>query len=473
MIFKNPEFKKNIKLEFSATRLLIPALLLLLAVWIGWGTGSTKSWSVLPATYKQGQSLTFWMFGFGFIFSIIWGSYLASNSLFGEMRQKTWDFMRMSSLRPEKILFGKLFGATSVVWVITLLGILPILLVASDYLFIGGGYHRPAIHVITSLFSALIFWMILSYSFVMLAGVYNYSRDSRHTTIGAVLLVLVMGLFIGGFISTNYAEEFKISEACTSYRVVGKLGPMQCIVQNPYIIDGVKYTLGKVDMVDWYGFQLFSLDALAFTLIFAGCWSVMALYRTLRSSLQYMDTPYIWPIFLTTTALFINGFFYSNVVFKDYAKISAIFFALSIIPVCIKEAGNKIAYRQLYESLKNKNYKDAFRLTPLWAISFAFFAILSPIISLDSNSFLGFYIACLLYLVRDILAIHVISWRKSVRMPIVGISLYLFLIYVLLPLITRSSLWESSDRLVLHIAIILGLLIPFRKGLKTIMGREL
>lgn len=458
MIYNNPEFKKNIKLEFSATRLLIPAFILALTAWIGWSVGEVKSWENTPLEYEKAQSLTYWMFGFGFIFSIIWGSYLASNSLLGEMRQKTWDFMRMSSLAPEKILFGKLFGATSVVWVITLLGVLPTILIASDHLFIGGGYHRPLIITLASLCGAITFWMVLSYAFVMLAGIYNYSKnDSRHTTIGSVLLVLILGLIVGAAISTNYGEEFKIYDACRG--LIGPNGPMPCQIQNPHIIDGIKYALRDIHMVNWYGIEFFPLDTIALGLMFCAFWTVIGLYRTLRSSLQYMDAPYIWPVFWLGAAFYLNGFSYEDNLYTTSILRLTVFFALSIGLTCVKESRNLISYRQLYESLKNKKYKEAYRLTPLWLISLVLFAFTSPLLLISSGNlpsgynFSLFYLSIILLAVRDIFAIHLISWRQSVRIPTVGIAVYLLLMYVLAPFLFGIIFGKTSGAMSLFMPI--------------------
>ena len=133
MIFRNPEFIKNVKLEFSLTRFVIPVILLFLFIWICWSAGHDNvTWkSQYSLEQIKAQSLFSWLCGFGFLFTIIWCSYLVSNSLLEEIKLKTWDFVRMSSISPLKILVGKMSGAPSVVWVITLLGVLPCLIYAA------------------------------------------------------------------------------------------------------------------------------------------------------------------------------------------------------------------------------------------------------------------------------------------------------------------------------------------------------
>lgn len=514
MIYKNPEFKKNIKLEFSPTRILIPAFIFALVAWISWSVGTPKEWDTTPINYSKAESLTYGMFSFGFVFSIVWGSYLASNSLFGEMRQKTWDFMRMSSISPQKILFGKLFGSTFVVWVISLLGIIPTILIASTNLFIADSYHRPVFWTVASLISSTIFWMILSYSCVMLAGTYTSSRNSRHTTIGAVIGVLIAGSFIGQMMSLSYENEFELLDRCRYLATA--TDKTLCYARSPIIINGIHYSINDPQFFHWYNFKLFRLDAFTFIIIFSALWAVIGLYRTLRSSLQYKDSPYMWPIFLISSGFFLNGFGYSDRTVPEYITGISLFVAFSIVPVCIKEASHKIAYRQLYESLKAKEYKEAFRLTPLWAISLLCFICIAPFIflcagQLSEDQYTGkgevnvqilpvqyclFYASLILFAVRDIIAIHVISWHKSVRLPIVGVAVYFLLIYVLAPFIfdllqgstssgmsyftplTPTSAHVNGPEkvnlmifMLIHVSLMIALLIPFRKGLKTVLGK--
>jgi hypothetical protein len=385
MFINNPEFKKNLKLEFSWVKLLVPVFMLAITAWLGWSNTDSDSWRRLPDIYKNSESLTFWMFGFGFIFSIVWGSYLASNSFFGEVRQKTWDFVRMSPLTPDKILVGKLFGATSSVWMITLIGIIPIILFASSGLFLNDGYHRPAYETLISLTSALIFWMILSYSFVLLNGLYTSSKDSRHNTISVVLLALVGGLFIGGFISASYQMEYRLNAYCNYH--VKSLNSTPCNDTIDLTYNGINYTKSNIRTVNWYDTKLFPLDSIAYILGFFALWSVVGTYRNLQKSLQYKISPIIWPVFIISTVIFLYGFYWDNRELGQIFFLGALLTALLTIPVSIKESRNTIQYRQWFENLKVKNYKESFRNTPLWVLSLLFFLIASPVIFLMEKNY--------------------------------------------------------------------------------------
>ena len=78
------------------------------------------------------------------------------------------------------------------------------------------------------------------------------------------------------------------------------------------------------------------------------------------------------------------------------------------------------------------------------------FAITSPFLFISSGSlastynFSLFYMSFILLAVRDVFAIHLISWRKSVRMPTVGIAVYLLLMYGLAPFLAGIIFGKNS-----------------------------
>lgn len=459
MIFNNAEFKKNIKLEFTTARATIPILILLIFLWISWTSGRGHFNFPFPDFYKNAESATTGMFVFGFIFSIIWGAYLASNSLIGEMQQKTWNFVRMSSLSPSKIMFGKIFGAPAIVWTISLLGILPIIIFTSAYLFPQGGFHRPYELTILSLIASLFFWMLMTYAGVMLIGLYNYSQDAKHTTIGAVILTIVIGLFIGGTIMSQYNNEFSIHRACDYFKPTPE-NPI-CTAKNQHTIDGATYSAKEIKLINWYNFTFFPLTATAGIIAFFSCWSLIGLYRTLRRELEYRDSPYIWPIFLVTTAFFLNGFGYDERTISFYLRLVIYGFAASVIIVLTKEAQNMVTYKKIHMNFKSKNYREAYRASPLWLISYGCFIIFAPFLFMSAGNlnpfgydyitdlspkdmvngfqtFFFFYVSMILLSTRDIIMLHLISWRAQHKSPTLGFAIYMFFIYILIPMVLQK-----------------------------------
>src|SRR6185437_14143241 len=47
---------------------------------------------------------------------VLWGTRNAALSVIAEIRERTWDFQKLSASRPFSLMWGKLFGATSFTW---------------------------------------------------------------------------------------------------------------------------------------------------------------------------------------------------------------------------------------------------------------------------------------------------------------------------------------------------------------------
>ncbi|MFA7275363.1 MAG: hypothetical protein WC043_01015 [Pseudobdellovibrionaceae bacterium] len=516
MFANNPEFRKNLKLEFNLTRFIIPALILALTAWIGWSSITPQDWKHLPLDYYKGESLHGWMSGFGFIFTIIWGTYLAANSLFGEMKQKTWDFVRMSSLSPAKILIGKLFGATSVVWVITLLGTVPLIIIAGTYMIPGSGIIRPEYQTIGSLILALMFWVILSHTFTLLVGLYAQNKESRHTSIGSALTVMMMGLTIGAIITENYSREYQILE------IYHQEGQKPYMPEDAIVIEAGKFYMTPPQPVDWYSIKLKPLDATTFCLGFFALWSVIGAYRALRKSLQYKDSPWVWMTFLITMSLFLNGFTIVTPELRNFLIWPIVLSVSTLLVTCSNEAGDIIRYRQFADQCARKNFKEAFRLLPLWIISFAIFVVAAlanillihfMLIHPESYSYSGynpestahlnslefikgalvFFGSLLVLMIRDILVFHVISWKRSIRRPLLGMIVYMAIFYGFAPAIADIFNNQSGPRyffpfinagaaetqpnlllyFILHGGLITLVLLPFRRAWRTAFGEKL
>ena len=103
----NPEFRRQLWLQFSPTRLvLMPALLLLGAVAILLSSDRGDAASALALS----SGVAFMVLVFGM------GSRAASASVMDEVTERTWDQQRMSALQPWAMTWGKLAGATAYGW---------------------------------------------------------------------------------------------------------------------------------------------------------------------------------------------------------------------------------------------------------------------------------------------------------------------------------------------------------------------
>ena len=100
----NPELQRNLWLQWSPARaLLMPAVLALIAAFIV--VSGNGEYTVRSALAN----------GFSFLAAVLvlpYGVYLGVGSIAWEIRERTWDQQRLSSLGPWQMAWGKLLGTT-------------------------------------------------------------------------------------------------------------------------------------------------------------------------------------------------------------------------------------------------------------------------------------------------------------------------------------------------------------------------
>jgi|GEM_PF-684339 len=119
----NPELRRNLWLEMSPMRLiLMPAVigLIFAAVWTTWGFGSQEI-GQLGAVAAVARFIYFFVV-------VIWGTWIAARLVTGEIRDRTWDFQRMSAISSWSMVAGKLIGGTAYVWYGGLICLVPMVM---------------------------------------------------------------------------------------------------------------------------------------------------------------------------------------------------------------------------------------------------------------------------------------------------------------------------------------------------------
>ena len=102
----NPEFKRNLWLEMSPTRLAImPAVLALIGLLV---------YVLNPDDPQRSLFVAFSVLFVGL--TVGWGSLLVVSSINNEVSERTWDQQRLSALSPWDMAWGKLFGSAAYAW---------------------------------------------------------------------------------------------------------------------------------------------------------------------------------------------------------------------------------------------------------------------------------------------------------------------------------------------------------------------
>jgi hypothetical protein len=146
----NPEFRRNLWLELTPSRLVGMPLVLGIFFFLAY-TMDDKQYGDSVA------STALILFG---LLAFLWGIRLASETLISEIRDHTWDSQRMSVIGPWSMTWGKLLGSTIYPWYGSLICLfvyltsqpsLGLSLIETAVLMVGSGLLGQAVGLLSSL----------------------------------------------------------------------------------------------------------------------------------------------------------------------------------------------------------------------------------------------------------------------------------------------------------------------------------
>ncbi|MBK9574682.1 MAG: hypothetical protein IPO43_19170 [Rhodoferax sp.] len=245
----NPEFRRQLWLQFSPTRLaLLPSLLLTVFVAV-----------FLTATEHPAPALAI-AAALLFVFLVgAMGTFAAGASVIDEITDRTWDQQRMSAMQPWAMTWGKLAGATAYGWY----GGALCLLVALPAAMLGAQRQWLPQLTLAAILSGVFLHALLIAVNLQLAKVGG--RMARRGGIWALVLVLLWGL-----------------------------GPLFAVVRR--------------DGVSWWNLPFNNLDfALASAALFAVC-AVGAAWRSMAEMLAVRQWPWGWPALALVATVYLSGF---------------------------------------------------------------------------------------------------------------------------------------------------------------------
>lgn len=321
----NPELLRNVWLELTPRRLVIMPVVLGIAL-------------LVPLASPFGQGL-YWTGKVAeiayFVLVVVWGAHLAAGAVSGEIRARTWDGQRMSSMAPWAMTWAKLFGAPIYTWyggIICLAAIAAVTVVQAG----------PAAAVAQVMPLLVIGLAAQSASlFISLAFVHKAAAQSRLLTISAQ---------IAGLMAAYVAYQFVSAEPMAAYTAI--------------------------DTVIWYG-SIMSLDAFALLSVVGFlAWAVVGIHRLLRLELQEDNRPWIWLGFLIYVVGYCVGFRTVPVEFGiglpaeplalAGAAIAAITYAAMLM-----EPKDPVRYRRLVRQFGDRLLGPLFLELPRWLLAYA------------------------------------------------------------------------------------------------------
>ena len=250
----NPEFLRQVWLQFSLPRLILTPILLLLGAYAIY-TGSDAD----AAAYNL-VSASLSTFA---VFIFLFGSYAVAMSVGDEIQEKTWDQQRMSALSPWSMTWGKLFGAASFAWY--------------------GGLICLLIY-----FSA-----------------WQATDNASGLSLRAAAILILNGVLLHALVLASNLQSLAFAGK-PARRSIGLL--LVIFIISPSLVS--LFSSGKHDfaLLNWWGgaYDIFNF-LLASSLLFAFCLLLTAT-RQMADNLAVRLYPWGWPALAVLLTLYFGGF---------------------------------------------------------------------------------------------------------------------------------------------------------------------
>lgn len=396
----NPEFERNRWLELTPRRILlmvgILALIFFAAALVGndWTPAGAASWLY-------------------YLIVVVWGSRSAALSVVGEIRDRTWDGQRLSSLGAGTMAWGKLFGATVYNW---LGGAICLSLVLVNV-----AVHQGAA---TAVIEALYYIGIgvIAQAAALLASLVAIERRQGHSRFEIFIYQMV-----------------GVVAALAIYYVWNAADPVAALqARQP-----------AVDFVPWWGMQT---DARVFLIasvgVFAG-WTLIGCYRAMRVELKMRNGPFVWLAFLVFMGVYVAGFdAWLSPDMKSWDAVGlrlllagTAYSVLTYVMVLL-EPKDRVHYRWMQGQLRQGHVANALSGLQAWMMSYAATLIVAVALSLwlvrDIQAALAgqpLVVAAMGFITRDVALFVLMQTLPGKRRGDYAALAILFALYVLAPAI--------------------------------------
>jgi hypothetical protein len=320
MVKGNPEFVRNLWLEITPYRLvMMPSVIgaiFLVAYLINDRVLDASTAKISAIMYAA--------------IVLVWGSRVASEAVIQEINGRTWDSQRMSALGPLALGVGKLFGATVHVWY--------------------GGL------ICMGLYALSYGELIPTGRLMQLIALY----------VGAGILCHAIGLLVS-LQAVQKRREFGRIQV-TFYQFLGLL-----------VVAPVLY-IGLSDIAEtklyyvttWYGHVSELLAATVLWLYIYVGWSLIGIWRSMRTELQMPNGPWVWLAFVAFAAVHVAGLRFlpeevSRVIPTLAGRAFAGFAVLVILcyVAALSEPKGRLVFRRLRQSMRLGDWKGFLDRLPL------------------------------------------------------------------------------------------------------------
>jgi hypothetical protein len=337
----NPEFQRNLWLEYSYRRAVFMAVSLGLIFLLGNSTFGTFA-------LRTSAEYAF------YAIAVIWGARNAAQAVVGEIQDRTWDGQRLSSLSPFAMTWGKLLGATSHAWVGGLLCISVLVWTA-----FGQGGAPAAIGDLSYYFMI----GLMAQSVALFASLLAVRRRQTHSRLD-VFFYQIAGLIAAWSV-------------WWAWQVVSAGG-----------VFGGSFGF---DELRWWGM---SIDASRFylvSLLIFLVWAFIGCLRLMRLELSMQNTPVVWSVFVAFMVFYFAGQQGPENLSRFGIEVPAV--VLPLLLACITAAGltyvaafaeakDLVLYRWLAKSFRARNIYVFWSRLQGWMIAYVATLILGVALAL-------------------------------------------------------------------------------------------
>ncbi|MDO9215342.1 MAG: ABC transporter permease [Methylococcales bacterium] len=380
----NPEFQRQLQLEFSQARLVGVPLIL--------GIIFTLTYFLDNQTHNEVSITAQTALGLFLLMVSFWGARQAVDSVLEEQRSHTWDTQRLSALDPWTMVCGKLLGSTLVVWY--------------------GGVI------------CLLVYGLAADNLSNLLWVYGYAITSGLLVQNISLLLSLIALRKGQINSNSVITGLAIIAAFT---IGSWIMPLS---SNPQ-------ALQAMPDASWYGISTTSQFLTLMTVCWALFWCVVGNYRLMTQELRIRTLPWVWFAFALFLIVYAGGFIEAQH-FSEYFYTTAFAICLTLSYLIVfTEYNEPMRIKRLLTYITQENWQRAAEELPLWCVTFVLAAVVALPLSFthpaDIEELHVYPITILLFLLRDIGIFLFFSFGKNPQRAFSLTLLSFVLLYGVLP----------------------------------------
>lgn len=399
----NPEFKRNLWLEITPTRLaLMPGVLTLIGLLVLAVSDTTPHDDLFIAFTVLFTGLT-----------VGWGSLLVMGSINSEVTERTWDQQRLSALTPWQMAWGKLFGSTAYAWYGALLCAAVAVLAAATV----PGFLSRCFWVLTGLAGAVALhaWLMVSRLHTL-----DLRTEKSSSTAGRLF-----GLFV----------------------VLQTLPLLFVVLRAP--------TEGAQASVGWWSLGLpLPVQSLVLAALMLAL-GLLALWRSMGKQLMVRSTPWAWALGVLVLGWALAGFLPDDARSAYWMIPFAGVAMLATYVGLFTESNNRLVWQAVLYHYAHSPRRRMLQALPLWPVSWAMaalFVLLYGVLGVPpeqhlatdfpaSGSVMGL---ALLHCLRDCGIYHFFALRNTTRKPTGMVMLTLFVLGVVVPGLAASTAPELA-----------------------------